>query len=72
MHRHFVIGAIQVGLVATGAIDAGAGIIGNDQLGRALKIFQGFDVALDPVAQVLVQRGTRKRVSARAENRDEQ
>jgi len=72
MQRHLVIGAVQIGLVAAGAIHSGARVVWNDQPRRPHAVFECRHVAVDPVAQVLAERGTRKRVRAGAENGDEQ
>src|SRR5215468_9900124 len=69
---HLVIGAVQVRLVATRPVHARSWIVGNDQLGRALIILKGSDVASYPVAQILAQRGPSEGVGAGAQGRDEQ
>jgi len=64
VYGELVIGAIQIGLIATGAVDARAGIIRDDPLRNALKQFQGADVGADPVFQFLTRAGFRISVIA--------
>ena len=72
MGGHVEIRAVQVRLIAAGTVDAGAGIIWNDQLRCTLEVLEGRHMTVDPVPQVLVQRGPREGVGAGAQNRDEQ
>lgn len=55
-----------------GRLTTGAGIIWNDQLGCTLKVLEGRHMTVNPVPQVLAQRGPREGVSAGAQNGDEQ
>jgi hypothetical protein len=71
MGGHFVIGPIQIRLVATRPVHACSWIVRNDQFGRALIIFEGSDVAFYPVAEILAERGPRKGVGAGAQGSDE-
>src|SRR5689334_16829726 len=72
MLRQFEIGAIQIGVVAAGTSDAGAGVVGYYQLGRTLKKFKGSDVTFDPVGQVLAQSSPRKSIGTGPEGGDKQ
>src|SRR5688572_5704537 len=56
MLRHLVIGAVQVRLVAAGPSDAGARIVGHDQLNGALVKLKRTHVTVDPVRQPLPER----------------
>ena len=64
---HLQVGAIQVGLIAAGPSDAGAGIVRYDQLARALEELKSQEVTLDPVGKILAECGSRKGVGAGAE-----
>jgi len=72
MQSHLVIGAVQVRLVAAGAIHTSARIVGNDKSRRAQTVFESGNVTFYPVAQILAERGMRKGVIAGAENGNKQ
>ena len=65
-----MIGAVQIRLVAAGTVHTGTRVVWNNEARRTLAVFEGGHVALHPVAQVLAQRGPRKRVGAGPENGD--
>ena len=71
VHGQFVIGAVQIGLVAAGPLHAGAGIIGDDQLGNTTQEFEGADVGADPVLQFLALGGFGISVVAGPQDSDE-
>jgi len=72
MQRHLVIGAVQVGFVAAGAVHTRAQVVRNDQSRRAQAVLKSRHVAFHPVAQILAQRSARKGVRAGAQNGDKQ
>ena len=72
MQSHFRIGAVQVGLVAARAIHTGARVVGDDKSRRAQTVFESCNVAFHPVTQILAEGGTRKGITAGAENGDKQ
>ena len=55
MLGHLVISAVDIGLIAAGAIDASARVIRHDQFRRAVEEIKGPDMAVDPVGQMLAQ-----------------
>src|SRR5213593_4543862 len=72
MGGHVEIRAVQFRFVAAGTVDAGAGIIWNDQLRNTLEILEGRHMTVNPVPQVLAQRGPYEGVGAGTQNGDEQ
>ncbi len=67
-----MIGAIEIRLIAAGAVDAGPRVIRHDQLGGAVEELEGGNVAVDPVRQILAPGGLREGVGAGAEHGDEE
>src|ERR1039458_10426727 len=57
MHGQFVIGAVQMGLVAAGAAHAGTSVVGDDQFGDTTQEFKSADVRANPVLQFLALGG---------------
>jgi hypothetical protein len=49
MPGHFLIGRVEVGFVPASAADAGAGVIGDDQLGSGAEKFEGANMSTEPV-----------------------
>ena len=70
MPSHFLIGGVEVGFVTASADDAGASVIGDDQLRNALEKFKGADVSAEPVFQSLAPGGFRVGVVAGAQDSD--
>jgi hypothetical protein len=68
---HLVVRAIEIRLIAAGAIDAGARVIRHNELRRSRDELEGPDVAVDPVRQMLSPCGVRECVGAGAEHGDE-
>jgi hypothetical protein len=68
---HLGVRAVKIGLIAAGAIDAGARVVGHDEFRRSAHELEGAHVAVDPVRQMLTSCGVGESVSAGAEHRDE-
>ena len=49
MGGHALVGRIQIGLVAAGARNPRLFVVGDNDLGDATEVFEGVDVAFDPV-----------------------
>jgi len=72
MLRHFLIGSIEIRLIAASTIDAGPRIVRHDQLRGSVEVLESRDVAPDPVRQILAQGCLRESVSAGAQHGYEQ
>src|SRR5579872_4342159 len=71
VHGQFVISAVEVGLVATGAIHAGTSVVGDDQFGNTTQEFKSADVRTNPVLQFLALGGFGISVVAGSQDGDE-
>src|ERR1017187_2669185 len=71
MHGQFVISAVQIGLVAAGAIHAGTSVVGDDQFGNTPQEFKSTDVRANPVLQFLALGGFGISVVAGPQDGDE-
>ena len=71
MLSHLVIGAVQIRLVPAGSRHAGARVVRNQQSGSAAEELEGMHMTIDPLRQVLSHCGAGKRISAGAEDSDE-
>jgi hypothetical protein len=72
MRGQFLVGRIQVGIVAAGFGHARLGVVGNDQCGHALVELEGADVCADPIGQLFVAGGFRVGVGTGTQDGDEQ
>jgi hypothetical protein len=54
MHRHLLIGGIQVRIISAGSGDAGSGIIGNNERRHTAVILKSVDVRLNPRVHLLI------------------
>ncbi len=72
MHRHLLIGRVQVGIITAGLGHAGLGVVGHDELGRAAEELQGVDVDPQPGLHLLIAGGLRVGVRTDAQYGDEQ
>ena len=71
MGRHFLIGAVDPGLVAAGGGDARAQIVADQELGHATQERQRVDMRPDPIGQPLAPAGFGIRVVRGPQHRDE-
>ena len=67
-----MVSAVEIRLIATGAIDARAGVIRHDEFWNAVEVIESLEVAVDPVGQMLAQGGAREGIRAGPEHRDKE
>ena len=72
MPGHLLVRGVEFRVVATGVLDGGAGLVGDGQVGDPAEVFEGVDVAGDPVREPLGGEGLDVRGAACAEGGDEE
>jgi hypothetical protein len=65
--RHFVVGSIEIRLIAAGAVDTGLRVIRDYELRGSVEVIEGGDVAGHPVWQIPAQGGLGEGVGAGAQ-----
>src|ERR1700730_1754294 len=72
VHRHFLIGGVQIGIVATGAAYSRARVVGHQQPRNSPEVLKGVYVRTDPGTQLLIASRFRLGVGTRSQHHHEQ